>query len=518
MRTSFSKPNPVRMSLTGGAGWLPLLLVLLLATGGGVRAAGEASDRLLRPPAIFPDYRDVVVPPNLAPLNFRIEEPGSEYLTRIRSTSGSVIELRRKSPDVQIPLPAWRKLLAGNSGEALLFDVSVRSPAGGWNEFPTITNQIARDVIDSHLVYRLLRPAHSLYGKLGIYQRDLESFDETPILENERFNGGCVNCHTFNQNRPELMALHIRQQGTGNPMLLWRTNEVVQVAKTAGYLSWHPSGRLLAYSSNRFMLFFHTQGETRDVFDSASDLGIYRLDQNVVVVPPALARPERQETWPCWSPNGRHLYFCSAPRARLERFDRVRYDLMRVAFDLDADQWGEPEVLVSATETRLSATEPRVAPDGESVLCCLLPYGNFPPYQPAADLYQYTVDTRKLHKLDFNSDQCDSYPCWSSTGRWIVFSSKRRDGLFARPYFSHRDDVGRFSKPLLLPQRDPAFYDSFINNFNRPELVTGPVPVSSGRLVEGLYHPRTLLKPAQDSPPAAPDQPFTAQGTSERGQ
>jgi hypothetical protein len=150
------------------------------------------------------------------------------------------------------------------------------------------------------------------------------------------------------------------------------------------------------------------------------------------------------------------------------------------------------------------------------VLCCLLPYGNFPPYQPAADLYEYAVDCRQLRKLEVNSDQCDSYPCWSSNGRWIVFSSKRRDGLFARPYFSHRDERGRFSKPVLLPQRDPGFYDSFINNFNRPELVTGPVVAGAKEWVEGLYRPRTRLKPAQDSPPTGPDQPFTAQGSPER--
>ena len=38
-------------------------------------------------PSIFPDYTDVTVPTNIAPLNFKIEEQGQKYVTLI--TSGS---------------------------------------------------------------------------------------------------------------------------------------------------------------------------------------------------------------------------------------------------------------------------------------------------------------------------------------------------------------------------------------------------------------------------------------------
>ena len=34
-------------------------------------------------PALFPDYTSVTIPPNIAPLNFTIEEPGKIYFVEI---------------------------------------------------------------------------------------------------------------------------------------------------------------------------------------------------------------------------------------------------------------------------------------------------------------------------------------------------------------------------------------------------------------------------------------------------
>lgn len=464
-------------------------------------------------PRIFPDYQGLVIPPNIAPLNFRIEGPGDAWRVRIAGVEGAPVELESRSSAIEIPMRPWQRLLEANRGRSLRVDIAHRLRGGPWRAYATVTNTVALEPIDSHLVYRLLRPAYSLYGELGIYQRNLEAFQETPVLENRDFDHGCVNCHTFNQNRPETMALHIRLKGTGNPMLLVRSNEVVQVAKTAGYLAWHPNGELLAYSSNRFRLFYHTTGETRDVFDLDSDLGIYRLADNTLVVPPVLAQPNRLENWPAWSPDGRYLYYSSAPKLRFERYDRIRYDLLRAAYDPDQDTWGEAEVLVAAADLQKSVNEPRVSPDGRWVLCCVLPYGNFPPYQAASDLYVLDLTTRRFRPVEeINSDQCDSYPCWSSNGRWLVFNSKRIDGLFSRPHFSYVDEQGRFSKPWVLPQQDPCFYDACIKNYNRPELVTGPVPVGPRDLVRGLFQPNTLLKPGNAPEDEGMDQPFEQPG------
>ena len=464
-------------------------------------AAGQAdpAGAAPPPPRILPDYSGVVLPPNIAPLNFRVEEPGSRYRVSIRSTQGQPILIQSRSPSIRIPPRLWRSLLQANRGAALWVEVQAREQTC-WKTYGVITNRIAPDEIDGTLVYRLLKPLYSGYQHVGIYQRDLTCFVEQPVLRNQGFGGGCLNCHTFLNHGTDTFALHIRSQQKLNPLLLVQSNEVTRVDKTAGYMSWHPSGRLLAFSANQLSLFFHTVGETRDVFDANSDLGILRLDSNRVVHPPALARPDRQETWPAWSPDGRHLYFCSAPKLPVARFRQVRYDLMRVSYDLAQDRWGEPETLVAAADTGLSAAQPRVSPDGRWVLFCLAKYGNFPVYQPSSDLHLLDLTTRQTRRLDLNSDQADSWHCFSSNGRWIVFSSKRLDGLFARPHFSYFDPNGRLHKPFLLPQEDPAFYDSFLKTFNVPELVREPIRVPPATLGQAVFHPRRILAPTTDRP------------------
>jgi hypothetical protein len=367
-----------------------------------------------------------------------------------------------------------------------------------------VTNLIAREEVDRCLVYRLLKPLYSLYMNIGIYQRDLESFSQRPVLENSHTERGCLNCHTFLNHRPDTFALHTRGNSNPQPMLLVLSNAVARVDKTLGYLSWHPSGRMLAFSANKFSLFYHTRGETRDVYDARSNLGVYRIDSNAVVVPPALALPDRNETWPCWSPDGKYLYYSSGPRLPVEKFREIRYDLMRISYDIDQDRWGEPEVMLSAQETGGSATEPKVSPDNRFVLFCLSKYGNFPIYQTNSHLFLLDLRTRQCRRLSINSDQADSWHCWSANGRWIVFSSKRLDGLFARPFFSYVDREGQFCKPFVLPQEDPTFYQHYLKTFNVPELVLGPIEVKESDLSDALLHPRTVLTPTGETrPPAA---------------
>ena len=69
----------------------------------------------------------------------------------------------------------------------------------------------------------------------------------------------------------------------------------------------------------------------------------------------------------------------------------------------------------------------------------------------------------------------ESYHSWSSNSRWIVFSSRRIDGLYTRPYFAYIDEEGNASKPFLLPQKDTDYYHRFMKSYNIPEFITGKV-------------------------------------------
>jgi hypothetical protein len=454
-----------------------------------------------REPEIFPDYSGVTIPPNIAPLNFFIQEPGDRFDVVIRGEQGVPIRLSSPTGSVRIPAKPWGQLVRANAGGPLYLDIQVER-AGARRSFAAITNTIALEEIDGYLVYRLLRPVYHFFNRVGLYERQLGTFRERPLLRSRSFGGYCVNCHTFLNNGTEQFAMHIRTETRFRPMLLIRSNEVFRVDKTLGYLAWHPSGKLLAFSVNKLSQFFHTTGEARDLFDAGSDLGTFRLDSNQVSLPGPIATAEHNETWPTWSPDGAWLYYCSAPKVPQAEHRQVRYDLMRVSYNLATDQWGDPETLVSSARTGGSATLPRVSPDGKYLVFCLAKYGNFPIWQPSSDLFLIDLVNGRWRRLDIlNSNQSESWHSWSSNSRWLAFSSKRLDGLFARPHFGYLDKQGHFHKPFILPQEDPLYYQSCLETYNLPELVREPVRVTEAQLVQGIRHPRHTISPSAPNLP-----------------
>jgi len=135
-------------------------------------------------------------------------------------------------------------------------------------------------------------------------------------------------------------------------------------------------------------------------------------------------------------------------------------------------------------------TQPRVSPDGRWLIFVMHNYGTWPVFQDSADLWMLDLQVRKARRMsEINTDRTESWHGWSSTGRWIVFSSKRDTGTLSRPYFSYIDADGKASKPMLLPQEDPTFYNRFYNNFNLPELSAYPAPVGQHELAQLVNRP-----------------------------
>jgi len=460
----------------------------------------EEAKLVSRTARIQPDYSGITIPPNIAPLNFRVEETGVRYHVEIRGPAEPAIRIQGKSPAIQIPLDDWERFLLANRGNAYKVDIYLEDSTGNWIRFSPIENRIAGDSIDPFLAYRRLGPLYSFWKKMGIFQRNLENFDESPVYLSRLTENSCMNCHNFSNNSPDRWLLHLRG-GPGTGMLLIDGDKANKIStKTdfnghVAYPAWHPSGNLAVFSSNRLILFFHSTGEPRDVLDLASDLVVYDISTNVLTTSSQIADPERMENWPAWSPDGEYLYFCSAPK--LETYEdvegqdlayrQIKYDLMRVSFDEKTRRWGKLERVLYGAEIGGSINQPRVSPDGRFVLFTVSEYGNFPIYLSSADLYLLDLSAGKSKKLDINSDYVESFHAWSSNGRWIVFSSKRIDHLFARPYFAYMDVNGEFSKPFVLPQKDPGYYETRLETFNVPEFIREPVDISAKRLAKAAY-------------------------------
>ena len=183
---------------------------------------------------------------------------------------------------------------------------------------------------------------------------------------------------------------------------------------------------------------------------------------------------------------------------------KIKYDLMRVRYDIEKNEWSQPKTVLAAAETGMSIGEPRASPDGRYLLFCMADYGVFPVYQSSSDLYLLDLESGKYRRLECNSDRSESWHCWSSNSRWIVFSSKRDNRLLARPYFSYIDSEGRAHKPFVLPQKDPTFYDTWLKTYNVPELVSGPITMSQEELLQAIGSGDAATDEAAKTVPAQP--------------
>jgi len=453
-----------------------------------------AVDRL---PRINPDYTGITIPPNIGPMNFTIQDSGTGYFVRFSSVEGRPIVLYCGNGRVWIPQKQWSALLSKNPGRPLRIAIYMRGHDAVWRGFKAIEDSIAVDKIDPYVMYRTLSVLYNYSRDICIYQRDIERNRETEVLNALNFFPGCCNCHTLWNNSPSKALLHIRTQDFGSATLVMEGNSVTKINAKLGYSSWHPNGRLAVCSVNKVNQCFHsTWRDPRDAFDFTSGLVVYDAVKRCVVTVPQIFQEKALETWPCWSPDGAYLYFSSAPllwndfkTIPPDGLENVRYSLMRIPYDEKKDAWGEVETVLSAEQTGKSITQPRISPDGRFMVFCMHRYGPSPYLQPSSDLYLMNMATKSYGALPVNSPFAESWHSWSSNSRWLAFTSKRIDGVLGKIYFSRVDSTGAASKPFLMPQTDPDFYDSFVKSYNVPEFAIARFRVNQSDLVRAIKSP-----------------------------
>ena len=454
-----------------------------------------------RQPSVYPPLQETVIPCNIAPLNFLICENGSHFTARFSFAGKDSFDVSG-SEKVNIPLKKWKKMLNEYKGEQMEITVFAKQNAE-WIRYLPVRFSISSDPIDSYLVYRLIEPGYEGWEKMGIYQRCVENFDEKPILINTLIDNNCINCHSFCGGNPQNMLFHIRQKHGGTLFVkdgnISKINTKTQEMISAGvYPRWHPGGRYVAFSVNTTKQGFHTAHTNKvEVYDQASDIVIFDTETNTVFTDSLINSKSRFETFPEWSPDGKYLYFCSAPSRRMpHEFDSVRYDLLRIAFDASTGRFGEQtDTIVSAANTGKSVALARVSPDGKYIVFCMSDYGCFPIWHRENDLYILELETGTINNLDaVNSDQSDSYHSWSTNGRWLVFGSRRMDGTFTRPYISYFDVNGNAHPPFLLPQKNPLHYNYSLKSYNIPEFVAGKINMSPYQLSKVIKGKATEVK------------------------
>jgi len=262
------------------------------------------------------------------------------------------------------------------------------------------------------------------------------------------------------------------------------TLKTKEMKNGAVYPRWHPSGRFVVFSSNKIIQRFHAADNKKvEVSDLESSLVIYDVGKNEIMNIELANKDKFMDTYPEWSADGKYLYFCRAAQIGQEYdYKQIKYNLFRVSFDSDRRSFGEAELVYDASGINKSVAFPRISPDGRFLVLTVFDYGCFPIWHKEADLYSIDLANRKTSRLDLNSEYTDSYHSWSSNSKWLVFSSKRGDGLTARPYISYIEETGISEKPFILPQKDPEFYSRFLKSFNIPEFSTVEIDLNPGKI------------------------------------
>ena len=106
--------------------------------------------------------------------------------------------------------------------------------------------------------------------------------------------------------------------------------------------------------------------------------------------------------------------------------------------------------------------------------------------------YPWVGDVRNMEEI--NSPDTESYHSWSSNGRWVVFSSRRYDGNYTRPFIAHIDNNGHSSKPFELPCEDPDYHRQFLKCYNVPEFMRGPVTISPQQFADAMKQEAKNIK------------------------
>lgn len=441
-----------------------------------------------RLPFIEPDYKNVTIPFNIAPMNFIIREDGSYFKIEVTSESGkNNIEMSSRNGLIRFPEKAWRKLIHGNKGNKIKIQIYSANKDKIFKKYEAFYIFVAMEPIDPYLVYRLIHPGYYSWSEIKIVQRCLENFTEEPVIDNAIMDKNCINCHSFNNNDPGRFLVHIRGSKSGTYFVendkITRTDpKTDDMPGSATYPSWHPGGKFVAFSSNQVRQSFYSGKEKSiEVFDLVSSLILYDRTKNKITNINEDDNIKYLRTFPSWSPDGKYLYYCRAVKTILssnpgmDDIMSIHHNLVRKSFNSDSSLFGKTEVVLNASEMNKSISFPRISPDGKNLVFTFHDYGTFPIWHKEADLYLLNTSTMEYKKMSINSNESESYHSWSSNGKWLVFSSKRSDGRSTRPYFAYMDSWEHTGKPFILPQKDPGIYDSMFESFNIPELITGRI-------------------------------------------
>ncbi|MFH1007200.1 MAG: hypothetical protein V1800_06835 [Candidatus Latescibacterota bacterium] len=434
-----------------------------------------------------------VFPPNLC-------EPFVEWEDRLNDLWQITVEIPETSRTWrfvttehrwQFPSAVWRVISEKRSEREITIQLKGvrRNAPGPIQASRRIQFRISRWPTDEAIVYRLVDPPFNSRKTPDTFVRDIRSFDTRPFLLGRRKY--CFNCHTFSsklgaggkvslqvrylaggQELPVYLGVYDMDQSRG-----WKVRLPFDIQMTT-FMSWAPDEQKLAFSANQQIVAFSPIiHETQFAGEPTSDIAIYDISENMAALLPGASDPDLLEIYPHWSPDGKSIVYCSAPPGMHP--EKTRYNLQIIPFG--EGKGGVASLIPGASENGRSNYYPRYSPDGKWLSFCQSLGGDL--IRSSSDIYLLPGNLEgPSHRLESNVDYAaDSWHSWSSNGRWLVFATKRDDGIYARLYLTQIDEEGHASPAVRLPIKQFP-----LKSFNIPEFVAHAPGISEQALFEAI--------------------------------
>jgi hypothetical protein len=365
--------------------------------------------------------------------------------------------------------------------------------------------RISRYPADNYVVYRLVGVPFDIQRAPDTFIRDIRTFEERPfLLGREQY---CFNCHNFSSKtgggKIAYQCRYLGSEPSTLPTYLsiydldshrgWRAKLPYPVQMTT-FVAWSPDGTKLALSANQYIVAAQPITlETQLAGENTSDLAIYDLTTQRTWLLPGADRPDRLEIHPQWTLDGGSIVFCLASPGHHPAL--VPFDLAVIPYNGGAG--GDPRLIPGASANGRSNYYPRFSPDGRWLSFCQCEGGDL--IRPTSDIFLLPANLQgSPHRLESNVPYAaDSWHSWSSNSHWLVFATKRDDGIYARLYFTEIDAQGHASPAVRLPEREDR-----LESFNIPEFVARRPAVSERQLYEAI---RIEEKPVIVSQAASPE-------------
>ena len=380
-------------------------------------------------PSLFPDYVNVSVPYNIAPLNFLLKDCSGQIEVRLSSSSSDYTFIGNEGK-IRFPQNEWAELLKKEKGGVIKVNVKAQKD-GKWIVYPSFKWEIKAEAIDDYIIYSKEVPGNVPNLNKSLTRREMASFSEKEIHKEQPF---------FYAKFPEKVSFRGKKRGNFGVYVmdsLFVSYISVFPDKRRENIGLHSSVLLADFSNEQYKVL-------PDSISSGGEISFVDL-----------------------SFDSRKLFYCvSSGSVDPDSILSLKYDLMsRDINPADLSVSGIPDTVASMPAA--SVSYPSSSPDGNYIAYTVSGFGASSEWHDDSDMRLMNLHTGTIDSLQIvnSANKADIVRGWSSNGRWLMFSSKRDDGFYERVYFSYIDSTGMAHKPFMLPLLDASYYNNMMEIF-----------------------------------------------------